>query len=384
MTTRHRKRNLRKGNGRFPPEASRAPPLPSEWATGFPEILEYPSFMRPAFIGIDVAMAKGKHLPIAVSVLEDNRLIPQRLRELSEVPPRGSGNVAVLDPVWRQTFASEARYYILQVCNRLGLVPARIAIDAPSAPCATSTKRRVAEVALDKAGISCFATPSAVDFELIHEKVNRHLTAGGAEDRIPHSNQLWMLAGFAIFKELAEMAECIEVFPQATVRVAGSGQAHKSEPGAVDEQLQAASRHTGWPAGRSGDPVLAQIAWGTPHDRLDAYLSSWVASLNENDRVAFGQPPDDAIWVPRLHDAYLERVPTRESRPAPTSRRSDYAGEGGSLRTATLVCPACGKHPFKRWPWGWDAHAAHTCSGLTMTEPEARKIEFRQRFADYF
>ena len=340
--------------------------------------------MRSAFIGVDLAIAKGKYLPIVVSTLEEDRLIPQRLRSLDVVPPRGSGNVAVLDPVWRQTFAIEARHYILQVCNRLGLVPARNAIYAPSAPCAASAQRRTAELALDQAGISCFATPSASDFELIHEKVNRHLALGGAEDRIPHSNQLWMLAGFAIFKELAEMTECLEVFPQATVRVAGAGQVHKSEPGAVDEQLQAASRHTGWPAGRSGDPVLAEIAWGTPHDRLDAYLSSWVASLNHNDRAAFGQPPHDAIWVPRLHDACSQRVPAWESRPALASRKSDDGASSASLTNATLVCPACGKHPFKRWPWGWDAHAAHKCPGLKETEPDARKVEFRQRFADYF
>jgi hypothetical protein len=159
---------------------------------------------------------------------------------------------------------------------------------------------------------------------------------------------------------------------------------HKSEPGAVDEQLEAASRYTGWPTGRSGDPVLAEIAWGTPHDRLDAYLSSWVASLPPNDRAAFGWPPGDAIWVPRLHEACLPLVPTRESRSASPCRSSYDHAPGDSSRNATVVCPACGKHRFKRWPWGWDAHAAHTCPGLTETEPEARKSEFRQRFADYF
>ena len=34
-------------------------------------------------------------------------------------PPRGSGNVAVLDHAWHQTFAIETRRYVLQVCNRL-------------------------------------------------------------------------------------------------------------------------------------------------------------------------------------------------------------------------------------------------------------------------
>lgn len=338
--------------------------------------------MRAAFIGIDVAIAKGKYLPMVVSIQEQGRLIPQRLRSLNVAPPRGAGNVAVLDPAWRQTFAIETRRYLLRVCDSLGLVPARIAIDAPSSPCATSIQRRAAEVALDQAGISCFATPRAGAFELICGKVKQHLASGGAEDRIPHSNQLWMLAGFAIFKELAELAECLEVFPQAIVRVAGSGQKHKSEQGAVDEQLEAASHYTGWPIQRSGDPASEEIAWGTPHDRLDAYLSSWVASLAENDRVAFGRPPDDAIWVPRLPEACLR--PALESRSALVPRGSyDHVRRAPSNLT-TLLCPACGKHPFKRWPWGWDAHAAYTCPGLTETEPEARKSEFRQRFTDYF
>jgi hypothetical protein len=38
------------------------------------------------------------------------------------------------------------------------------------------------------------------------------------------------------------VAECLEVFPQATVRVAGSGHRHKSAPGTVHEQLGIVSR----------------------------------------------------------------------------------------------------------------------------------------------
>jgi hypothetical protein len=339
--------------------------------------------MSSAFVGIDLAIAKGKHLPIVVSIQDEARLIPQRLRELDLAPPRGSGNVAVLDPTWRRTFAIETRRYLQQVCKRLGLVPARIAIDAPSSPRSDSSQRRGAESGLDQAGISCFATPSAVGFELIIEKVRRYLDSGGAENHMPHSNQLWMLAGFEIFKELAELAECIEVYPQATVRVIGSGQVHKAEPGAVEKQLEAISRHTGWPTGHSGeDPLLNEIAWGTPHDRLDAYLSSWVASLDREDRAVFGRPPDDAIWVPRLHESGSE--PQLELSPNSSFRRSDDHSHRASMTDATVLCPACGRHRFKRWPSGWDAHAAHTCSGLNETEAQARKSEFRRRFSDYF
>ena len=44
---------------------------------------------------------------------------------------------------------------------------------------------------------------------------------------------------------------------------------------------------------------LLAMGFGSTHDRLDAFLSAWVASLDEKDRKAFGTPPDDAIWVPK-------------------------------------------------------------------------------------
>ena len=68
-----------------------------------------------------------------------------------------------------------------------------------------------------------------------------HLSAGGTENRIPHANQLWMLVGFRLFKRLAEIAPCVEVFPQATARVLGSGKIHKTQPGGVDAQISVAA-----------------------------------------------------------------------------------------------------------------------------------------------
>jgi hypothetical protein len=173
------------------------------------------------------------------------------------------------------------------------------------------------------------------------------------------------------------------VFPQAIVRVAGSGHRHKSAPGAVHEQLVVASRYTGWPTEGSTAAVLDEIAWGTPHDRLDAYLSSWVASLPESERTAFGRPPADAIWVPCIPTTSLRPPPVMESLAASTPHITKSQAPQSSFGNV-LVCPACGKHSFKRWPWGWDAHAAHVCSGLRETESGARKNEFRRRFAQYF
>ena len=161
-----------------------------------------------------MAIAKGKYLPVVVCTWEGDRLVPERLRMLDIQPPRGSGNATAIDRDAIRRFAREAAQYVDRVCCRLGLTPTRIGIDAPSAPRDPKRQRREAEVALDRASISCFATPSAGEFEVICAKVTRHLAGGGREDRIPHANQLWMLAGFAIFEELSLLAPCLEFSPK--------------------------------------------------------------------------------------------------------------------------------------------------------------------------
>ena len=344
--------------------------------------------MRSAFIGIDVAFAKRKHLPVVICTWEEGRLIPQPLRRLELTPPRGEGNVVSLDEDAVRHFARRASAYVVGACHALGLEPMRIGIDAPSAPCAHSIRRRAAEQAMDAARISCFATPSAEAFAAIKVKVELHLSSGGTVARIPHSNQLWMLVGFALYEELSQVAPCLEVFPHATARAIGASAIHKSKAGAVEAQLAAAARYTGWPTGRVGEPRLSEIAWGTPHDQLDAYLSAWVAALEESDRVAHGQPPSDAIWVPRVTgdegDSAQMEVSVRPTRRTPRERRAAAPVRPSGPSVAPLLCPGCGRHEFRRWPWGWDAHAAHACEALSATEPIERKAEYRRRFAAYF
>ena len=85
------------------------------------------------------------------------------------------------------------------------------------------------------------------------------------------------------------------------------------------------------------------------------------------------------IWTPRLGEAdFKQAVRRRPSRRPPRSRPS--------VSDPSLVrdCPACGAHRFKRWPFGWDSHAAHRCNGLEAESPEARKAEFKKRFGSLF
>lgn len=80
-----------------------------------------------------------------------------------------------------------------------------------------------------------------------------------------------------------------------------------------------------------------------------------------------------------------------ESRPFNEAADKQTAAQGGfksalvaPLPKGSICCPACGTKVFKRWPWGWDAHAAHSCGGMPAGDPEARKAEYKRRFAHLF
>lgn len=142
------------------------------------------------FVGIDVAFAQKKRLPIVIARWQSGRLIPYPLKTLPFSPPRGAGNIATLNSGAVERFAKEAVDYVVSICHHIKATPVRIALDAPSIPTPVGESRRKAERALDAAGISCFTTPSAEGFERIKVKVQAHLESGGAVNRLPHANQL--------------------------------------------------------------------------------------------------------------------------------------------------------------------------------------------------
>lgn len=49
-----------------------------------------------------------------------------------------------------------------------------------------------------------------------------------------------------------------------------------------------------------------------------------------------------------------------------------------------VLCPACGKHEFKHWPFGWDSHSASVCDGVSGATPEKRKDTFQTRYRHLF
>ena len=171
---------------------------------------------RDVFVGIDVAFAKKKRLPVSVCEIRNDLLIPLPLRTDFEKPPAGSGNKAALQETVRKEFATAVAEWLKLLAKRKGLRIRRIAIDAPSDYCSSGVARRLSEQSLDQSGISCFATPTKHQFiEKIRVSL-AHLARGGAEANMPNANQIWMLVGFDLFTALKSAGfECIETYPQA-------------------------------------------------------------------------------------------------------------------------------------------------------------------------
>src|SRR5690242_6349184 len=112
-----------------------------------------------AFVGIDVAFAKKKLLPLSVCIRVNGKgldILP--LRVSFEKPPAGRGNVMALDEQVRRQFAEDVLAWIVKLERLNRLTVRRIAIDAPSDFCRDASGRRAAERSMDEHGISCFAT----------------------------------------------------------------------------------------------------------------------------------------------------------------------------------------------------------------------------------
>jgi Protein of unknown function (DUF429) len=128
-----------------------------------------------------------------------------------------------------------------------------------------------------------------------------HLGRGGGAATLPHANKIWMRFGFELFACLRSRfkAEIIEVYPFAIVRELLPTCNHKSTEKGYRDQLAAVAARTGWEPQELEKKLKATVP-GSRHDRLDAFMAAWVASLPPERRRAFGNPqqPDDAIWVP--------------------------------------------------------------------------------------
>ena len=250
-------------------------------------------------IGIDVACAVGKRLPICV-VSAGHPLMPLTIpKHLAGLVPRGVGNKEIAAVTPFQESARGVASTINRIVDEMGWEVERIAVDAPAAP--PSTGSRASEKELGRLGLSSFRTPAATAWAGIREKCANHLDLGGSAATLPHANKIWMLFGFELFASLRSglRAEVIEVYPFAIVRALLPTCEHKSTEQGYRDQLVAVAARTGWEPQNLEARLKATVP-GNRHDRLDAFMAAWVASLPLEQRRAFGnaQLSDDAIWVP--------------------------------------------------------------------------------------
>ncbi len=256
----------------------------------------------PVHIGIDVACGKGKPLPICV-VEGGPRLMPLDLpTDLAALIPKGPGNEAVATD---RPFAATAQ----RVAIALRTIAAernwrieRVAIDAPAL--APVESPRACEDAMGKAKLASFRTPTIDRWPDIIARCRRHLAAGGSAARLPFANMIWMLYGFELYTALRTTlgVEVIETYPAGVIHEIARGCEHKSTEAGYQRQLAVVAGHTGWEDPAHLEARLKETVALTRHDRLDAFMAAWVASLPTDRRRAYGNPadPDDSIWVPRI------------------------------------------------------------------------------------
>ena len=252
----------------------------------------------PVYVGIDVACAIGKRLPICV-VSADHPLMPLTIpKHLATLLPRGLGNKEIAAAAPFQDAARGVVSTIKRIVIEMGWQIERIAVDAPAAPPATSS--RASENALAHLRLSSFRTPPASAWAGIGEQCANHLRSGGSPATLPYANKIWMLFGFELFAHLRGdlRVEVIEVYPFAIVRALLPACEHKTTEKGYRDQLIAVAVRTGWEPQKLEDRLKETVS-GSRHDRLDAFMAAWVASLPPDGRRALGdaQQPDDAIWV---------------------------------------------------------------------------------------
>jgi predicted nuclease with RNAse H fold len=255
--------------------------------------------LASVYVGIDVACAAGKPLPICV-VSAGYPLMPLTIpKHLARLIPRGVGNKEIAAAAPFQEAARGVLSTINCIVVEMGWQVERIAVDAPAAPPATGS--RASENELGRRGLSSFRTPATSAWAGIRQQCANHLGLGGSMATLPHANKIWMLFGFELFACLKSglKAEVIEVYPFAIVRELLPACEHKSTQKGYRDQLDAVAARTGWEPQNLEARLKATVP-GSRHDRLDAFMAAWVASLPPEGRRAFGdaQRPDDAIWVP--------------------------------------------------------------------------------------
>jgi hypothetical protein len=134
-----------------------------------------------------------------------------------------------------------------------------------------------------------FAPPPESAWVEIREKCATHLGAGRSLATLPYATRRFGCCSVSSFAELRSdlTAEIIEVYPFAIVRALFSKCEHKSTANGYQSQLAELAVRTGWEPPELEANLKASVS-GSRHDRLDAFIAEWVASLPSAKRRAFG------------------------------------------------------------------------------------------------
>ncbi len=118
---------------------------------------------------------------------------------------------------------------------------------------------------------------------------------------MPNANQIWMLVGFALFETLKKRGyDCIETYPQAVIHELKCSDKHKSTAEGFNSQLDSVARAASNSSPEVFQKTLETMGYGSRHDKLDAFLSAWIATLSPSQEKVFGGRPNDAIVVPNM------------------------------------------------------------------------------------
>jgi hypothetical protein len=140
----------------------------------------------------------------------------------------------------------------------------------------------------------------------------------------------------------------------------------------------AAGVETGFGDASSGEDIF---------DSFVGLLGMIEAVCDPNRCVA---PDDPAVrdiegWTLGTDPASIRRRPAHRRVRPEGHATNDFRREAAPARTPPeegrdRLCPACQQKRFVRWPWGWDGHAAHGCTGIPGGTPEERKRVYRERY----
>ncbi len=153
--------------------------------------------LSSVYLGIDVACAAGKRLPICVVSADPPHtplIIPKPLAGLI---PRGLGNKEIAAEKPFRVAAGVITSALKRIMSEMGWRIERIGIDAPAA--APAKGSRASEDELGHHGLSCFRTPSAAAWPKIRKACADHISEVGSLATLPYANKIWMLFGFELF-----------------------------------------------------------------------------------------------------------------------------------------------------------------------------------------